>query len=91
MWNIRHIYFEDLSIGLEDVSGIVYEVGAWIKLALDKILFLNVYEHSNKHSGCIITGHFLISGAAVPRRPGTDRCLLPVVGLPFDTFQGTVL
>jgi len=27
----------------------------------------------------------------VTRRPGTDRRVLPVAGLPFDTFRGTML
>jgi len=47
MWNIIHVYFEDLSIRLEDVSGIIYEDGAWVQLALDKILFLSFCEHCN--------------------------------------------
>jgi hypothetical protein len=47
MWDIRHIYFEGLSFGLEDVSGIMYEDGAWVQLALDKILFLSFCERSN--------------------------------------------
>ena len=36
--SIRHVYFEDVSRGLEGLRGIMYEVGAWIQLAPDKIL-----------------------------------------------------
>ena len=36
---LRHVYFEEVGRGLEDVSGIMYEVGAWVQLALEKILF----------------------------------------------------
>jgi hypothetical protein len=69
----------------------MYEDGAWVQLALDKILLISFCEYNNQPSGCTITGYFLISGAGVPQRPGTDLRLLPVAGLPFDTFKGTML
>jgi len=77
--------------GLEGVTGVMYEDGAWVQLALEKILLMSFCEYNNQPSGCIITGYFLISGAGVPRRPGTDRHLLTVAGLPFNAFQETML